>query len=78
MKHNGAVEKTRIGLTLLVQQLLQSRHPVLCSLPSHWLENMLAQICAAGQHINDVLRRSSGIPFAFMALFMAGGAQAGE
>ena len=40
-------------------------------LPQQWLEVMLAHIQRSGQSRDDIVRRSAGIPCAFVALFAA-------
>lgn len=68
---SGAVEKTRIGLTLLTKQMLVSGDAELAALPARWLQKLLDAVRAAGCSVNEMHRRSAGLPYAFLALFMA-------
>ncbi|OMO79254.1 hypothetical protein CCACVL1_13805 [Corchorus capsularis] len=71
MKHNGAIDKTRAGFTALCNRLLCSNDPVLCKLTESWMEQLMERTVAKGQTVDDLLRRSAGIPAAFTALFLA-------
>ncbi|KAI3983440.1 hypothetical protein MKX01_038860 [Papaver californicum] len=56
MKHTGAIDKTRAGFTALCNRLLCSNDP---------------RTVVKGQTVDDLLRRSAGIPAAFIALFLS-------
>ncbi|KAK9272640.1 hypothetical protein L1049_003016 [Liquidambar formosana] len=71
MKHNGAIDKTRAGFTALCNRLLCSNDPRLCKLTESWMEQLMERTVAKGQVVNDLLRRSAGIPAAFTALFLS-------
>jgi len=71
MKHNGAIEKTRVGLVCLGERLLQSSNPALSSLPATWLESLFKKLTSPEQGIKDLIRRSAGLPFGFTAVFLA-------
>ncbi len=51
--------------------LLREGAPSLNGLPGRWLEALLERMSAPGQGRDDIVRRSSGLPFAFVALFLA-------
>ncbi|KAJ4823920.1 hypothetical protein Tsubulata_009751 [Turnera subulata] len=71
MKHNGAIDKTRAGFTALCNRLLCSNEPRLCKLTESWMEQVMDRTVAEGQVVDDLLRRSAGIPAAFIALFLS-------
>ncbi|CAN6572062.1 unnamed protein product [Malus baccata var. baccata] len=71
MKHNGAIDKTRAGFTALCNRLLCSNDPRLCKLTESWMEQLMDRTVAKGQTVDDLLRRSAGIPAAFIALFLS-------
>ncbi|CAM8996759.1 unnamed protein product [Rhodiola kirilowii] len=71
MKHNGAIDKTRAGFTALCNRLLCSNDPKLCKLTELWMEQLMQRTIAKGQVVDDLLRRSAGIPAAFIALFLS-------
>nr|XP_011467977.1 PREDICTED: thyroid adenoma-associated protein homolog [Fragaria vesca subsp. vesca] len=71
MKHNGAIDKTRAGFTALCNRLLCSNDPRLCKLTEFWMEQLMERTVAKGQVVDDLLRRSAGIPAAFTALFLS-------
>ncbi|PPD74979.1 hypothetical protein GOBAR_DD28099 [Gossypium barbadense] len=71
MKHNGAIDKTRAGFTALCNRLLCSNDPMLCKLTESWMGQLMDRTVAKGQTVDDLLRRSAGIPAAFTALFLA-------
>ncbi|XP_062106665.1 uncharacterized protein LOC133818005 isoform X2 [Humulus lupulus] len=71
MKHNGAIDKTRAGFTALCNRLLCSNDPRLCQLTESWMEQLMERTVAKGQTVDDLLRRSAGIPAAFIALFLS-------
>ena len=71
MKHNGAIEKTRVGLTCLGERLLRSSNAALSRLPGAWLNELFGRLAVEGQGVKDLIRRSAGIPFGFMAVFLA-------
>ncbi|CAI9276988.1 unnamed protein product [Lactuca saligna] len=71
MKHNGAIDKTRAGFTALCNRLLCSDNPRLSKLPESWMEQLMERTIAKGQTVDDLLRRSAGIPAAFIAFFLS-------
>ncbi|KAJ6816902.1 thyroid adenoma-associated protein-like protein [Iris pallida] len=71
MKHNGAIDKTRAGFTALCNRLLCSDDPRLCKMTESWMEQLMERTIAKGQTVDDLLRRSAGIPAAFIALFLS-------
>lgn len=71
MKHNGAIDKTRTGFIALCDRLLRSPDPRLNKLPESWMNQLLERTGAKGQTVDNLLRRSAGIPAAFLALFLA-------
>ncbi|KAG6541059.1 hypothetical protein Mapa_017546 [Marchantia paleacea] len=71
MKHNGAIDKTRTGFIALCDRLLRSGDPWLNRMPESWLQQLTKHTGAKGQVVDDLLRRSAGIPPAFLALFLA-------
>ncbi|XP_043704566.1 thyroid adenoma-associated protein homolog [Telopea speciosissima] len=71
MKHNGAIDKTRAGFTALCNRLLCSNDPRLCKMTESWMEQLMERTVAKGQTVDDLLRRSAGIPAAFIALFLS-------
>ncbi|GFY87036.1 hypothetical protein Acr_05g0006750 [Actinidia rufa] len=71
MKHNGAIDKTRAGFTALCNRLLCSNDSRLCKLTDSWMEQLMERTVAKGQTVDDLLRRSAGIPAAFTALFLS-------
>ncbi|KAK9114150.1 hypothetical protein Syun_020947 [Stephania yunnanensis] len=71
MKHNGAIDKTRAGFTALCNRLLCSNDPRLCQMTESWMDQLMERTIAKGQTVDDLLRRSAGIPAAFIALFLS-------
>ena len=71
LKHNGAIEKTLVGLTCLGERLLRSADARLSAQPREWLETLFQRTQQPGQDVRDLIRRSAGIPFGFMAVFLA-------
>ncbi|KAA8530356.1 hypothetical protein F0562_005065 [Nyssa sinensis] len=71
MKHNGAIDKTRAGFTALCNRLLCSNDPRLCKLTESWMEQLMERTVTKGQTVDNLLRRSAGIPAAFTALFLS-------
>ena len=71
LKHNGAIEKTLVGLTCLGERLLRSPDARLSAQPREWLETLFQRTQRPGQDVRDLIRRSAGIPFGFMAVFLA-------
>lgn len=71
MKHNGAIDKTRAGFTALCNRLLCSNDRRLCKMTESWMEHLMERTVAKGQTVDDLLRRSAGIPAAFIALFLS-------
>lgn len=52
-------------------RLLREPAPALNGLPGRWLVALLERVRAPGQGRDDIVRRSGGLPFAFVALFLA-------
>ncbi|XP_066350962.1 uncharacterized protein [Miscanthus floridulus] len=71
MKHNGAIDKTRAGFTALCNRLLCSNDSRLCKMTESWMVLLMDRTIAKGQTVDDLIRRSAGIPAAFIALFLA-------
>ncbi|XXG70625.1 hypothetical protein AAC387_Pa07g0062 [Persea americana] len=71
MKHNGAIDKTRAGFTALCNRLLCSNDPRLCKMTESWMDQLMERTVAKGQTVDDLLRRSAGIPAAFIAFFLS-------
>ncbi|CAN8266012.1 unnamed protein product [Cochlearia groenlandica] len=71
MKHTGAIDKTRTGFTALCHRLLCSNDPRLCRLTESWMEQLMERTMAKEQTVDNLLRRSAGIPAAFIALFLS-------
>jgi len=71
VKHTGALEKTRIGMTAVCSRLMRSGDAALKALPQRWLEDLLDQLNRPGQGIRDRVRRSAGLPYAFMSILLA-------
>ncbi|MCO5564739.1 hypothetical protein L7F22_018407 [Adiantum nelumboides] len=71
MKHNGAIDKTRAGFVALCNRLLCSSDARLNKMPELWLHQLMDRTAAKGQTVDDLLRRSAGIPAAFLALFLS-------
>ncbi|KAH0459814.1 hypothetical protein IEQ34_010477 [Dendrobium chrysotoxum] len=71
MKHNGAIDKTRAGFTALCNRLLCSNNPRLCKMTEAWMGQLMERTIAKGQTVDDLLRRSAGIPAAFIAFFLS-------
>eukprot|EP00850_Spirogloea_muscicola_P002969 SM000011S19147 [mRNA] locus=s11:1099628:1113160:- [translate_table: standard] len=70
LKHNGAIDKTRYGFVAVIELLLRSTSALVNRLPETWLEKLVRRTAAAGQTADDLLRRSAGIPAAFLAHFL--------
>jgi hypothetical protein len=76
VKHAGAIDKTRIGLTILCERLLDDYVVAgrnLSALPMRWLTILLNEeiVNKAKLSMKDRVRRSAGIPFAFLALLLS-------
>ncbi|KAK9862251.1 hypothetical protein WJX84_009332 [Apatococcus fuscideae] len=71
MKHNGAVDIAREGLCSVVKRLLKLTDASLCKVPGQWLQRLLAKVQEPGQTRDDIIRRSAGLPPAFMSIFLA-------
>ncbi|KAK8951127.1 hypothetical protein KSP39_PZI003019 [Platanthera zijinensis] len=71
MKHNGAIDKTRAGFTALCNRLLCSNDSRLCRMTETWMEQLMERTIAEGQTVDDLLRRSAGIPAAFISFFLS-------
>ncbi|CAI5526475.1 unnamed protein product [Closterium sp. Naga37s-1] len=70
MKHNGAVDKTRAGFIALTDRLLRCPSPALNALPRAWLTTLQRRLTAPHQTLTDLIRRSAGLPAAFLGLFL--------
>lgn len=46
-------------------------HSRLCELTESWMEQLMDRMVAKGQTVDDLLRRSAGIPAAFIAFFLS-------
>ena len=51
--------------------MLVEASPQLNSLPQQWLHHLLAHMQREGQSRDDIVRRSAGLPAAFVAVFTA-------
>ena len=71
LKHNGAIEKTLVGLTCLGEALLRSGDARLSRQPREWLASLFERTTRPEQDVRDLIRRSAGIPFGFMAVVLA-------
>ncbi|WOL00525.1 thyroid adenoma-associated protein [Canna indica] len=71
MKHNGAIDKTRAGFTALCNRLLCSNDSRLNKMTESWMEQLMERTTTKGQTVDDLLRRSAGIPAAFIAFFLS-------
>jgi len=76
VKHAGAIDKMRIGLTTLCERLLDDYDVAgrnLSALPMRWLTILLNEeiVNKAKLSMKDRVRRSAGIPFAFLALLLS-------
>ena len=71
VKHTGALEKTRIGATTLCARLMCSSDRALSELPQLWLSELMDQLRRPDQGVRDRVRRSAGLPYAFMAILLA-------
>ncbi|CAG9466485.1 unnamed protein product [Pedinophyceae sp. YPF-701] len=67
-KHRGALEKTGLALQVVATSLRRSRSPALSRVPDEWERATLAHIRRPGQGLDDVTRRSAGLPYAALAL----------
>ncbi len=54
-----------------LHRLLREPASALNGLPGQWLAALLERMRAPGQGRDDIVRRSAGLPFAFVALFLA-------
>lgn len=52
-------------------RMLLEASPQLNSLPQQWLHHLLAHMQRPGQSRDDIVRRSAGLPAAFVAVFAA-------
>jgi thyroid adenoma-associated protein len=53
------------------RRLLEESAPRLNQLPGEWLQLLLARLARPGQCRDDVVRRSAGLPYAVVAIFLA-------
>ena len=70
MKHNGALDYAYRGLASLGEAMLRCGGSLALE-PARWLQFALAQMQRDGQMRQDVVRRSAGLPFALLAIFVA-------
>ncbi|MCO5604496.1 hypothetical protein L7F22_058663 [Adiantum nelumboides] len=59
------------GFVALCNRLLCSSDARLNKMPELWLHQLMDRTAAKGQTVDDLLRRSAGIPAAFLALFLS-------
>jgi hypothetical protein len=71
IKHNGATEKLHLGFGSLCRVLLMQQHVDLNGLPAVWLKNLLEVLTRRDQTRTNIVRRSAGLPLAFLAAFVA-------
>ncbi len=71
VKHTGALDKTRMGMTNLCASLMRSRDESIKALPQKWLNDLVEQLNRPGQGMRDRVRRSAGLPYAFMSILLA-------
>ena len=71
VKHNGATEKLHLGFGFLCRALLLQQGPALNALPGEWLQVLLRAVTQREQTRSDIVRRSAGLPLAFVAIFQA-------
>lgn len=71
MKHTGALEACQGGLVTLCGRLLRCSDPAVNTLPARWLGTCFDWLHHQGQCLDDIVRRSGGLPFAFVALFLS-------
>ncbi|XP_024527150.1 thyroid adenoma-associated protein homolog [Selaginella moellendorffii] len=71
MKHNGAIDKTRVGFVALCNRLLLSSDTRLSKMPEIWMQQLMKRTVLKDQSLDDLLRRSAGIPASFLALFLS-------
>jgi hypothetical protein len=62
MKHNGAIDKTREGFTTLCNRLVCSSDPRINHMSDSWMKQLMQRTIENGQTVDDLLRRSAGIP----------------
>eukprot|EP00884_Botryococcus_braunii_P012115 jgi/Botrbrau1/20904/Bobra.0135s0035.1 len=72
VKHDGVTEKAQAGFICLTDALLQRRSEALREVPGRCLDVLLQRLQAPGQRRDDITRRSAGLPFALIALFVGG------
>ena len=71
LKHNGAVDKVQSQFAVLCGRLLRAEAPGLRRLPAAWMRRALQHMARPGQGLDDIVRRSAGLPYALVALFLA-------
>lgn len=54
-----------------MRRVLKHADASLNTLPSQWLQQLLARVSEPGQSRDDIIRRSAGLPPAFMSIFLA-------
>ena len=71
VKHNGAVEKVHGGLMRLIKPLLMHESEALSGMPLGWLKRIERYAMRPNQTLSDIVRRSAGLPFAFLSIIKA-------
>lgn len=56
---------------LYICRVLKHADASLNTLPSVWLQQLLCRVSEPGQSRDDIIRRSAGLPPAFMSIFLA-------
>jgi thyroid adenoma-associated protein len=67
-KHNGATEKLHLGFEAVARCALRESSPELNRLPGQWLQTLFEPVARRGQSRTSIVRRSAGLPLAFVAL----------
>lgn len=73
VKHNGATRKLQMAFEQICCVLLQQHSTGLNTLPHAWLLRIVESSQRPGQGRTDIVRRSSGIPFAIASICVAEG-----
>jgi thyroid adenoma-associated protein len=68
VKHNGATEKLHLGFEAFCRRLLLIQDQAVNSIPKQCVTKLLAVLKVKGQSRSDIVRRSAGLPLAFVAL----------
>lgn len=67
---HSAAHKLEVAYNDVDRMLLEASSE-LNRLPQQWLQQLLDHMQRPGQSMNDIVRRSAGLPAAFVALFTA-------